>query len=92
MSPYGLLVAACQALALGSWCGLVYYLTRMMRNLRPGIPVWSGALAWNPFVALQAHRFTDTGRRYRLRAAQAFGTWVLAVAGSLMVLLLSAIR
>ncbi len=79
-SGLSVVLALSHALAVGSWCTLVYDLARMVGNRRPGILFRSSEWLWNPVAVCRTASLTTTGQMWRARAGQAFGTWVGATA------------
>lgn len=89
-SPLSVLVAvafgALWTLALASWFAVVVYGFKAVRQLRPGVRLWSRATLWNLANALlRSDLLTEQGRRCRSRCLRALLVFVACV-GSLVLI------
>jgi hypothetical protein len=83
-----LVVTVCYVVAVGSWCAMVWDLSRMVWDLRGGVSTRGSMLLWSPSAAVRTASFSTTGQTCWARAKHALAAWVIAVAGGALVAML----
>jgi hypothetical protein len=83
-----LMASVCYAVAVGSWCAMLWHLGRMAWQLGSGMSARGSAVLWNPSAMFRAASFSTTGRTCSARAKHAFVAWIIAVMGGALVAML----
>ena len=79
---------ACYVVAVGSWCAMVWHLSRLVWQLHFGMSARGAVLQWNISAVFRTASFSPTGRTCWEGAKRAFAVWVMAIAGSALVAML----